>query len=348
MRKIQKKFNVGIAGYGVVGKKRAECIQNNLNLNLVSVCDIKYKNKEHELNGIKYLSNYKDLINQDIDIIFICLSNDLLSEVTIASINSGINIFCEKPPARNLEELKLVQKSIKNKNVKLKYGFNHRYHGSVQKAFDIIKSNEFGKIINMRGLYGKSKLITFNQTDWRTKRKISGGGVLLDQGIHLIDLMRLFSGEFKTVYSFVENSFWNFDVEDNVYAIMKTQSGIIGMINSSATQWRHKFNLDINLSKGSLILSGILSGSKSYGEETLTIIHNESSKSRNESHEKILKFDEDYSWQSEVDEFTNCVINNKDITNGSIDDAIKTLQLVYKIYYADEIWRKKYSIKKPN
>ena len=94
------------------------------------------------------------------------------------------------------------------------YGFNHRYHDSVQDALKIIRSGRFGNIINMRGVYGKSKLITFNQADWRAKREIAGGGVLLDQGIHMVDLMRLFAGEFVDVQSFISNGHWGYNVED--------------------------------------------------------------------------------------------------------------------------------------
>ena len=90
-------------------------------------------------------------------------------------------------------------------------------------ALKIIKSGKLGNIINLRGVYGKSQLVTFDQPDWRTKREVAGGGVLLDQGIHMVDLMRLFAGDFHEIYSFVSNSRWKFDVEDNAYALMKTK-----------------------------------------------------------------------------------------------------------------------------
>ena len=133
------------------------------------------------------------------------------------------------------------------------YGFNHRYHDSVQEALRLIRSEELGKIINMRGVYGKSQLITFDQPDWRTKRSIAGGGVLLDQGIHMVDLMRLFAGDFTDVHSFISNRHWGYDVEDNAYCLMKTNDGIVGMLHSSATQWRHRFNLDINLDYANIL-----------------------------------------------------------------------------------------------
>ena len=102
-------------------------------------------------------------------------------------------MFCEKPPARNTKELKKVLAAEKNNpSLKLMYGFNHRYHESVQDALQIIRNGSLGKVINARGIYGKSRIITYNQTEWRTSRELAGGGVLLDQGIHMVDLMRLF------------------------------------------------------------------------------------------------------------------------------------------------------------
>ena len=101
---------------------------------------------------------------------------------------------------------------------KLKYGFNHRYHESVSESLRILSSGELGGVINAKGVYGKSQLVTFGQTSWRTNRDLAGGGVLLDQGIHMVDLIRLFCGEFTNVYSFISNNHWQHDVEDNAYA----------------------------------------------------------------------------------------------------------------------------------
>src|SRR5262249_3555902 len=158
--------------------------------------------------------------------------------VTIAGLEAGLHVFCEKPPGRTVEDIALVRAvEARHTELKLMYGFNHRYHESVKDALQMIRSGQMGKIINMRGVYGKAQLITFNQTDWRTKRAVAGGGVLLDQGIHLVDLMRLFAGDFPHVHSIVSNGHWGFDVEDNAYALMQTAQGIVATLHSSATQW---------------------------------------------------------------------------------------------------------------
>ena len=227
------------------------------------------------------------------------------------------------------------------------YGFNHRFHHSIKEALRTISENQLGRIINLRGVYGKSKIITFNQDDWRTKRIISGGGILLDQGIHMLDLMRLFAGDFVEIHSYVNNDYWGYDVEDNAYALMKTSNGIIGFIHSSATQWRHRFNLDINLEHGSIILGGILSGSKSYGAETLKIIKNNPTVDNGDPMEYTTRYNTDTSWEDEINLFTDCIINNHKISSGSSYDALKTMEHVFKIYYADPVWRNKYLINKP-
>jgi predicted dehydrogenase len=225
------------------------------------------------------------------------------------------------------------------------YGFNHRYHDSVRDAQNIIESGELGRIINMRGVYGKSKLITFNQSDWRTKREIAGGGVLLDQGIHMVDLMRLFCGDFKEVKSFISNDYWKHDVEDNAYALLKDKFGRIAMLNSSATQWQHKFSLDISLTEGYIELSGILSGSKSYGEEKIVFGRRDDESDNGQMESTTIKFLNDNSWKDEIFEFADAIMNDKIIESGSSLDALETMKLVYNIYNSDEEWRLKFNIK---
>ena len=343
------KLKVGICGYGVVGKRRRVCVDQHPDLKMVGICDKTFTEKKSTVDGLDAYKSYKDLLKIDLDILIVCMTNDIAPEVTIAGLKNGLHIFCEKPPGRDVLDIKKVIEVEKYcQNQKLMYGFNHRYHDSVKEAMRIIKTNELGKMINLRGVYGKSQLITFNQSDWRTKRDIAGGGVMLDQGIHMIDIMRLFAGEFTQVHSFVENSHWNYDVEDNAYALMRTKNGVVAMMNSSATQWRHRFQLDINLEKGSIVLGGILSGSKSYGAETLTVVYANPENDQGDPKEVTTRFNSDPSWDDEIKDFAYCIIHNKKITNGSSDDALQSMKLVYKIYYADKKWRQEFDIKNPN
>tara|TARA_Y200000002_G_scaffold170889_1_gene141036 strand:- start:1150 stop:2172 length:1023 start_codon:yes stop_codon:yes gene_type:complete len=338
-------MKAGIAGYGVVGKKRHKSIQKNTDFEVTSISELNPKAKKDIPKNIKVFDSYQSLINADgLDIIFVSLPNKFAADAASLSLKNGLHVFCEKPPSRTLKELLKVKKILKTKPLlKLMYGFNHRFHLSIEEAKSIIQNNSLGKIINMKGVYGKSQMINFDQTDWRTKREQSGGGILLDQGIHLLDLMRHLSGEnFSEIYSFIDNTFWNFDVEDNAYVLMKSPGGVVAQLHSSATQWRHVFNLEITLQKGSLLLGGLHTGSKSYGDETLSVITLDPAKDNKAPIESTSKYDEDVSWDNEIKYFSNCLKNDLKIERGSIEDAEETMKLVEAIYKADPAWKKKY------
>jgi predicted dehydrogenase len=344
----KKRLKVGIAGYGVVGKRRRQCIDTCKGLKAVAVCDQKFKGTSVMEDGVKCSRNYGKLLKEPLDVLFVCLPNYLAAEVTIAGLKRGMHVFCEKPPGKDVKDIQeVIEEEKKHPDLNLKYGFNHRYHESVRDAMRIIRSCELGDIINLRGVYGKSKIIPF-QGGWRAERKYSGGGILLDQGIHMVDLMRLFCGEFREVKSYISNSYWHHDVEDNAYAIMRDRKGRVAMLNSSATQWQHSFELNIALTEGYIKLEGILSGSKSYGEEKLIIGRRIADSDVGTSREETITYLEDNSWQDEVNEFADVVLKGKKIKTGTSKDALQTMKVVYRIYNADPEWSKKYCISDPD
>ncbi len=331
---------VAIAGYGVVGKRRRDFIDRHKDLKTVAVCDRTFGGTGIFDDGTPYFETPDQLLEQDFDALFVCMTNDIAADVTIAGLEKGVHVFCEKPPGRTVEDIKrVISVEKRHPSLKLKYGFNHRYHDSVRDALGVVRSGELGPILNLRGVYGKSKIVSFGEAStWRTQRAIAGGGILLDQGIHMVDLMRLFAGEFEEVHSFISNAFWHHDVEDNAYALMRTPGGVVGMLHSSATQWRHRFQLDITLAKGAVILSGILSGSKSYGAETLTVVW-ANERDQGDPREQVTRYNKDPSWADEIADFALAIRSGGSIADGSSDDALKTMQLVERIYRADPEWR---------
>lgn len=337
-------LKVGIAGYGIVGKRRYQVISERSDIKVIAVCDQTFEGDGFFDDGIQFFSEYRSLLDQDLDVLLVCMSNDIAAEVTVAGLENNLHVFCEKPPGRDVSDIEKVVACVSTRpHLKLKYGFNHRYHHSVREALKIVRSGELGRVINLRGVYGKSQLITFEQDSWRTHRELAGGGVLLDQGIHIVDLIRLFAGDFTEVYSFISNDHWGHDVEDNAYALMRTAEGTVAMLHSSATQWRHRFQLEITLAKGAIILSGILSGSKSYGAENLTVIRT-GDDDRGDPREDTTRYNHDPSWADEIEEFADAIIQDKEITNGSAEEALKTMQLVYQIYCADPDWKAQWGL----
>lgn len=337
-------LTVGIAGYGVVGRRRHQYIDRHPNLRTVAVADRSLRDRTPLENGIRCYANFEDLISREkVDIVFVCLTNDVAAQATISALKAGAHVFCEKPPGRNLDEISSVIEYEKRcKGQKLKYGFNHRYHDSVRNALGIVRNKELGRIIDLRGVYGKSQMVSFG-SDWRTKRFIAGGGILLDQGIHMVDLMRLFAGEFREIHSFISNQYWHHDVEDNAYALMRTHDGVIAILHSSSTQWRHRFHLELTLERGSILLEGILSGSKTYGEETITIAY-AGKNDQGVPRETRISYNEDNSWGDEIFEFADIILNDKPVESGSSSEAFKTMQLVYRIYCADQGWKEAFNL----
>lgn len=341
------RLRVGIAGYGVVGKRRRQYIDANPHLRTVAVSDITFGGDGTLDDGTPYFDSWQKILDVDLDVLFVCVPNDVAPQATIAALERGMHVFCEKPPGRTVDDIRRVRAvELARPDLKLKYGFNHRYHDSVREAKRIIDSKRYGPIVSVRGVYGKSAIIPF-EGGWRSQRAVAGGGILLDQGIHMLDMISLFCGDFTEVYSCVSNDYWKHDVEDNAYALMRNAEGVVAMIHSTATQWRHTFRLDIILRDALLELTGILSGSKSYGEERLTIVERRDGSAVGSSREVTTAYLDDRSWKEEIDEFAEAIVQRRPVVAGTSLEALRVMELVYRIYYADPQWRSKFSIPNP-
>lgn len=328
-------LKVAIIGMGKIGKIRAKTIKDNPNTELVAAFDIDSSQLDDYENIVK-CTNVDEIFKiKELDIIVVCTFNKYSPEYTIKALKVGCHVFCEKPPARTSKELEEVREIERQTDLVLKYGFNHRYHYSIMEAKKLIDNNTFGKLLWMRGVYGKAGGNKF-ANNWRNDKEESGGGILIDQGIHMLDLMRFFAGDdFQDIKSMVKTNYWDIRVEDNAFALMQTSNGIMASIHSSATQWRHKFLLEMSFEHGYINLDGILSGTRSYGDETLVIakrqFENETFAMGKPREEKIY-FDTDDSWRLEFDEFVECILQKKAVYNGTSYDALKVMQLVEAIY----------------
>ena len=316
---------IGIIGFGKIGKIRADSIKI-----LKPNANILYY--DSFVGGS--VKNAEDIINNpNVNIVVICTPNNTHKDFTVQSLKNNKHVFCEKPPVMNLKEMGEVIEVEKIAGKKLMYGFNHRHHESIKKIKEIIDLETFGKILWIRGRYGKEVDKNF-YNDWRSKKEIAGGGIFLDQGIHMLDLFLYISEDFDEVKAVVSNLYWKLDVEDNVFAIFKnSKTEIVASLHSTMTQWRHLFSLEIFLEKGSLILNGLKTPSGSYGREVLTITQNRTSApSATWDKENQITYDTNNSWNNEMDYFLNCVENNIDISMGSSKDALKVMKIVDMVY----------------
>jgi len=327
-------LRIGIAGFGKMGQIRADEILKNSNTELVAIYEQVDEVTNKHYAHATICKSFNELIEQDLDAIFICAYNNVAVQYTIQALKRNIHVFCEKPPAHTCKELKEVIDAEKNSNLILKYGFNHRLHYSVIEAKKLIDSQKFGKLLSIRGVYGKAGSIDYHK-NWRNYKKYSGGGILLDQGIHMLDLMCYFTNNtFDVLNATLDNSYWDIEVEDNAFITLK-KDNVIATMHSSATQWRHKFLLELCFEKGYINLDGILSNSRSYAPETLIVGRREFEDityAMGKPKESTTWFENDDSWKLELEEFIDAILNKKDIVHGTSQEAYRVLDLVETIY----------------
>lgn len=271
--------------------------------------------------------------NPEIDAVFTCTPNYLNKPLTIQSLKAGKHVFCEKPPAFTAKDIEEIRAVEKESGKVLMYGFNHRHHASIKYMKKLVDDKEFGKILWMRGRYGKSVDETFYD-NWRAKKELAGGGILIDQGIHMLDLFLHLGGNFDNVHASVSNLYWNLSVEDNVFATLEnTKTGLAASLHSTMTQWRHLVSLEVFLEKGYLVLNGLKTSSNSYGEEILTIAKNRSTApAATWKDEKNITYHTDESWESELTEFFSAIKSNREVKLGNSSDALKLMKIIDKIY----------------
>jgi 1,5-anhydro-D-fructose reductase (1,5-anhydro-D-mannitol-forming) len=326
-------LRIGIIGYGKMGKTRHEAIQQ-----VGKAVVVAFSEPAGVDIGLPNISHTEMINHPEIDAVVISTPNYLNKELTIACLQAGKHVFCEKPPAftaADMDEIRQVEKNSKGR--KLMYGFNHRHHDSVIKMKEIVHSGEFGKVLWMRGRYGKSVTEDYFN-NWRAKKQMAGGGILLDQGIHMLDLFLHLGGNFDRVKAELSNSFWKLEVEDNAFVILHdTLTGMDASLHSTMTQWRHLFSLEVFLEKGYMVLNGLLTSSRAYGEEILTLAKNRSTgPAVTWADEVKIEYTDDNSWRYEIKHFIDAVENDTEIKIGNSDDALKLMRIIDKIYEEKE------------
>jgi predicted dehydrogenase len=205
-------------------------------------------------------------------------------------------------------------KMAQENHVLLKVGFNHRFHPAIWKAKQLLDEGQIGRCLTIRARYGHGGRPGL-ENEWRASRELCGGGELLDQGVHVIDLMRWFGGEIIEVYGRVETKFWKIDVEDNAFAILKTDRGVTASFHVSWTNWKNIFSFEIFGDEGYLRIEGL---GGSYGLETLEWGRRRLEGGIPDIH--LFEFStEDLSWSQEWHEFLSAISENREPIGNGID-----------------------------
>jgi predicted dehydrogenase len=320
-------MQVGIVGCGLIGNKRARSLKD---ARLAMCCDGDEQRARALAGTVRdcsFTADWREVVNNpDIRVVVVATTHDVLATIGAAAAAAGKNVLLEKPGARTPEELDAVAEAASRSGALVRVGFNHRYHRALRKAREIVDSEALGEMMFIRGRYGHGGRIGYDR-EWRAAPEIAGGGELIDQGMHLIDLSRWFLGEFVRVQGRAATYFWDMPVEDNGFLLLENAAGNVAFLQASCTEWKNLFSLEIYGRKGKLEISGL---GGSYGTERLTFyeMQPEMGPPPTMAWEYPMA---DNSWESEWAEFLEDIRLNRPPSPG-VCDAQAGLRVIHEVY----------------
>jgi predicted dehydrogenase len=318
----------GIVGCGLIGQKRAAALRA-LGHEIVLVSDLTQERATDlaRTTGAKIAHDWQSLAEcSDVDAVVVATSHQWLSPIAVASVDHGKHVLVEKPAGRNLTEVGAIAAAAVRSSALVKVGYNHRFHPAIKKAREIVDSGAIGALMYLRGRYGHGGRVGYEK-EWRLNRAISGGGELLDQGSHLIDLAHWFLGEFTDVHAMLRTFFWSADVEDNCFLTLATPGGRVAFLHATWTEWKNMFSFEIYGRVGKLAIEGL---GGSYGVETLTY-HKMLPQMGPPETTRWEWRQPDKSWDLEVQEFAAAIAERRQPI-GDINDALSNMSLIERVY----------------
>jgi predicted dehydrogenase len=319
--------NIVIIGCGLIGQKRAKTLGNCCLVACVDLIQEKADALATQFPGCVALTDWRIAINRaDVDIVIISTLHATLAEIGLAAIQAGKHVLLEKPAGKHSSELESVMTAAKKSNTLVRVGFNHRYHRAFRKARELVDENALGELMFVRARYGHGGRIGYDK-EWRAQPELSGGGELIDQGVHLIDLARWFLGDFTDVQGHAHTYFWNMPVDDNGFLLLKTPQKQTAFLHVSCTEWKNLFSFELYGRKGKIDINGL---GGSYGVERISFYKMSAAMGPPETFMWEYPM-ADNSWEIEFAEFLEDIKQKRQPAVG-IQDAHAALKIVEEIY----------------
>jgi predicted dehydrogenase len=319
----------GVIGAGLIGGRRAEALLS-LGEKVSAVADVNAQ-RAGELAkkcGAAQSGDWKK-ITQDSgpDAVVVATTHDWLSPISVDALLHGKHVLVEKPAGRNPAEVRAIADAQEKSGKKVCVGFNHRFHPAISEAREICASGACGKLLYMRARYGHGGRPGYER-EWRFNPEISGGGQLIDQGSHLIDLARFFSGEeMRLNYALCRNYFWKAPVEDTAQLVLEAQSGAAAFLSTSCATWKNLFSFEIFLERAQVNVDGL---GKSYGTETLTTYRMKPEMGPPEA--EVREFEgEDRSFRAETESFVRMIAGKPSLC-ATAKDALASINIIAEAY----------------
>jgi len=324
------RLGVALIGAGAFGARRAAAVAASprSSLRVIADPDTERARTLADSVGAAAVADSRDAIAREgIGIVIVATPTHIAPEISIAALAAGKHVLVEKPFGRNANEIAPAVEIAAARRLALKVGYNHRYHPALAKAHELFAAGSVGRLLFLRCVYGHGGRPGYDR-EWRSRHEISGGGELLDQGVHALDLFRWFAGEFTEASAFLATSHWPIaPVEDNVFAMLRTREGAIAQLHASWTQWKNTFSFEIAGERGALLVTGL---GRSYGPERLAL-HIRPQMGGVPQEAQFAFPAEDDSLAREWDDFLDSIEAGREpMSSGA--DAWRTLRLVDALY----------------
>ncbi len=324
-------LRVAIVGCGLIGRKRAAALSDARVVTCVDANIARAQALAQELPEAPrvHVAYGEAVQREDVDVVIVATTHDALAEIALAALEHGKHVLVEKPAGRNSREIEPMLAALERSQSIVHVGFNHRYHAAFQRAKALAAEDAIGPLLYVRARYGHGGRIGY-ESEWRANPALSGGGELIDQGVHLIDLSRWFLGDFVRVEGTVHTYYWNMPVEDNGFLVLATEHNQTAFLHASCTEWKNLFSFELFGRDGKLEVTGL---GGSYGVERLTYYRMRPELGPPDT--TIWEYPgPDRSWEAEWLAFSD-EIRHGERTGPGLRDAYAALQIVETVYEAN-------------
>jgi predicted dehydrogenase len=321
-------LGVAIVGAGLIGSRRAASAAIQSRLEVVADIDGKRAAEVARQYGSRHTTRWEDAVTDPkVDVVAVCTPNKFLAPIAIAALQSGKHVLCEKPMGRNADEAAQIASAARTAGRVLKIGFTLRFHPALREAHQICAGGEIGPLFFINAVYGHGGRPGYEE-EWRGDPELAGGGELLDQGVHLIDLSRWFLGNLDLVSAVTPRWYWEVaPLEDNAFVLLQAPSGQVADLHTSWTLWKNGFSFEVLGREGYVRVDGL---GGSYGVETLTVGHRKAE--GGVPLETITRFEHpDQSWEGDWRDLISSIELERDPEVGP-EGGLAVMRLVDEIY----------------
>jgi predicted dehydrogenase len=326
------RIGVAVIGCGLIGERRARTAAADPRTELRVVVDTDSARAAAlgQQLGVDAVKDWREaLARDDVGAVTICTPNALLVPIGIAALRTGRHVLIEKPMGRNATEARALAVEARRAGTVLKVGFNHRYHPGLEQAQNLFRAGAIGRLIQLRARYGHGGRPGCER-EWRGDAELAGGGELLDQGVHIVDLFHWFGGAAVRAQAEMQTAVWDLGrLEDNAFGLLRFPGGAVGQFHVSMTQWKNLFSFEVHGDRGALVIEGL---GGSYGPQVLTIIRRNMAGGVPEMERKSFE-GPDPSWAAEWADFAGAMHGEK-MRLGGVDEALQVMATIDALYAA--------------